>query len=267
MAKIQDLIERAERLHGSKITEPAFKSWRNDSIRFLKKVFGEESNEAVTFENIEFTITYFSFDFLKFGWKENLLKEKDTFEKGLKYAIYYLKTFESEIRHDVDISERGQRDSNNASYKESHKRNIFIVHGNNDGVKDKVANFISRLGIEPIILNKQINRGQTLLEKFEEYSDIKAAIIIFTNEDISDYNNDSEYEKKARQNMIFEAGYFLGKLGKKNMIVIAEQGLMLPSVLEGYTCFMLDQEEKWKMDIAKKLKSMKRFSIDMSALS
>jgi len=265
MAKIQDLIERAERLHGSKITEPAFKSWRNDSIRFLKKVFGEESSEAVTFENIEFTITYFSFDFLKFNWKENLLKEKDTFEKGLKYAIYYLKTFESEILHDVDISERGQRDSDNASYKESHKRNIFIVHGHNGGVKDKVANFISKLGIEPIILNEQINKGHTLLEIFEKYSDIKVAIIIFTNEDTG--NGGSEYENKARQNLIFEAGYFLGKIGKKNMIVIAEQGVIMPSVLEGYSYFTMDMEEKWKTDMAKKLKSMKRFSIDMSALS
>jgi predicted nucleotide-binding protein len=267
MAKIKDLIERAERLHDSKITEPAFKSWRNDSIRFLQKVFGEESNEAATFENIKFSITYLSFDFFRFSWKENILKEKEIFEKGLKNAIFYLKSYESDILHDVDIEERGRKDSDKAINKTSHKKNIFIVHGHNDSIKDKVANFISKLGIEPIILNKQTNRGQTLLEKFEEYSDIKTAIIIFTNEDMGNYNDGSEYEKRAGQNMIFEAGYFLGKLGKKNTIVIAEQGVMLPSVLEGYTYFKMDREDKWKTDIAKKLKSMKRFNIDISDLN
>jgi len=268
MARIKDLIERAERLHSSGITEPAFKSWRNDSIRFLEKVFGEESNEAVTFENIEFYNSYLTYDLLSGGWKENILKEKDTFDKGLRNAIFYLKNYETEIIHDVDISERaGAGARQKGSSKGDNRKNIFIVHGRNDSVKDKVANFISKLGIEPIILNEQINRGQTLLEKFEEYSDVKVAIIIFTNEDIGDYNDNSEYEKRARQNMIFEAGYFLGKLGKKNTIVIAEQGVMMPSVLEGYTYFQMDQEETWKVDIAKKLKSMKKYSIDMSDLS
>ena len=267
MAKIQDLIERAERLQNSKITDPAFKSWRNDSIRFLQKVFGEESHEAHTFENITFFITYITYDIFRDGWKEHILNEKYNFKKGLRTAIFYLKNFESEILHDVDIEEREQNDLNNSSHKESHKKNILIVHGRNDGVKDKVANFISKLGIEPIILNEQLNRGRTLLEKLEEYSDIKAAIIILTNEDTGNYSGDSEYEKKARENLIFEAGYFLGKLGKHNMIVIAEQGVILPSVLEGYTYFTMDMEEKWKEDLAKKLKSMKRFSIDMSVLS
>jgi len=267
MAKIQDLIERAERLQNSKITDPAFKSWRNDSIRFLQKVFGEESHEALTFKNITFYITYITYDIFRDGWKEHILNEKYNFKKGLRTAIFYLKNFESEILHDVDIEEREQKDSNNAPHKESHKKNILIVHGRNDGVKDKVANFISKLGIEPIILNEQLNRGRTLLEKLEEYSDIKAAIIIFTNDDIGNNNNDSEYEKRARQNLIFEAGYFHGKLGNKNMIVIAEQGVMLPSVLEGYTYFKMDREEKWKEDIAKKLKSMKRYNIDISDLS
>lgn len=268
MAKIKDLIERAEKLFNSGIHEPAFKSWRNDSIRFLQKAFGEDSNEAVTFENIEFYNYYLTYDMLTGGWKENILKEKDTFGKGLRNAIFYLQNYESEIVSDIDISDaRGEGGGHKGSKKGVNKKNIFIVHGRNDSVKDQVAGFISKLGIDPIILNEQINRGQTLLEKFEEYSDIKVAIVIFTNEDTGNYNDDSEYEKRTRQNMIFEAGYFLGKLGKKNTIIIVEQGVMLPSVLEGYTYFKIDQEEKWKTDVAKKLKSMKKFNIDMSALS
>jgi len=270
MAKIRDLIERAERLHNTGINNPAFKSWRNDSIRFLQKVFGENSTEAVTFGSIVFYYTYLTYDFLNDGWKEHIFNHKDVFEKGLRNAIFYLKNYESEILDDVDLRDRvggagvgGQKGSS----KKSNTKNILIVHGHNDSVKDKVASFISKLGIEPIILNEQINRGQTLLEKFEEYSDISVAIIIFTNEDMGNNNDESEYEKKARQNMIFEVGYFLGELGDRNMIVIAEQGVILPSVLEGYDYFKMDSEEKWKKDIAEKLKDMKRFNIDMSGFS
>jgi len=268
MAKINDLIERAEKLFDSGIKDPVFKSWRNDSIRFLEKVFGEESTEAVTFKNIRYYYTYFTYDLINGGWIEHLFNRKNVYEKGLRNAIFYLKNYEAEILDDIDISDRGGGGGEHlGSGKGVNRKNIFIIHGRNDNIKDKVAKFISRLGIEPIILNELINRGQTLLEKLEEYSDIRTAIIIFTNEDVNSYNDESEYEKRARQNLIFEAGYFLGKIGKRNMIVIAEQGVMLPSVLDGYSYFKMDSEEKWKEEIAEKLKDLKKFHIDMGDLS
>jgi len=269
MAKIKDLIGRAERLFNSGINDPAFKSWRNDTIRFLQKVFGEESTEAATFKNIDFYYTYYTYDLLNYDWKENILNKKNVFERGLRNAIFYLKNYESEILDDVDLRDRAGagRGGQKGSSKKSNTKNILIIHGRNDNIKDKVANFISRLGIEPIILNEQINRGQTLLEKLEEYSDISVAIIIFTNEDMGNSNDESEYEKRAKQNFIFEAGYFLGNLGEKNMIVVAEQSVMLPSVLEGYDYYKMDSEDKWKEEIAEKLKDMKRFNIDMSDMS
>jgi len=44
---------------------------------------------------------------------------------------------------------------------------VFIVHGHNDNMKDKVELFVKNLDFKPIVLHKQINGGRTIIEKFE----------------------------------------------------------------------------------------------------
>lgn len=168
MPKIKEFIKRAEKLYDSNATDPAFKAWRSDVNKFLKKIFGGTSNEVTAFENIEYYNYYLTYDVFNGGWRENILKEKDLFKKGIKTAIFYLENYESEI---IDLEERAQRiedqidienestektsnkSSKGITNKKRRNKNIFIVQGRNDGVKKQVANFLLKTVIKPIILN------------------------------------------------------------------------------------------------------------------
>jgi predicted nucleotide-binding protein len=259
MTKMKEFIERAEKLYDSGVNEPEFKAWKDDVVRFLKKMYGLDSHEATAFDQIEYYNFYLTVDVDNGRWHGNKSKEKDVFQKGLKTAILYLKNYESD--KGIDNEERIQKNTNETVNNE----HIFIVHGRNDGVKAQVANFLLKLGIKPIILHEQMNKGKTIIEKFEKHSDVKASIILFTSDDVGKFKDDSEFEKRARQNVIFEAGYFIGKLGREFTIILLEHGLKMPSDLAGYIYFEIDQNERWQLDIAKELKGMK-FDIDMNDL-
>jgi predicted nucleotide-binding protein len=115
---------------------------------------------------------------------------------------------------------------------------IFIVHGRDTRVLLELKNFLQntlKLG-EPIILAEQPSRGRTLLEKFEEYSSlIDVAFVLFTPDDIGGLAEEAGMKSRARQNVIFELGYFAGVLGRKTgkIIVLVKDGIELPSDIHG----------------------------------
>jgi len=140
-----------------------------------------------------------------------------------------------------------------------------VVHGRNDGFKSEVSSFLTRLELNPIILNEKANRGRTIIEKFENHSNVTSAIVLFTSDDVGKFKDDKDLEARARQNVIFEAGYFIGKLGREKTIILYEEGLKIPSDLLGYIYIPLDINKRWHLDLAKELKAI-GFEIDLNKL-
>lgn len=143
----------------------------------------------------------------------------------------------------------------------SNKNEIFIVHGHNEEVKHNVARIIEKLKLKPIILNEQSNEGLTIIEKFEKHSNVSFAIILLTYDDIGNIKSTSENNKRARQNVILELGYFLAKLGRKNVLPLYENGVELPSDISGVLYTKIDDSENWKFRLVKELKTA-GFNVD-----
>ncbi|MQP40942.1 nucleotide-binding protein [Brucella pseudogrignonensis] len=128
-------------------------------------------------------------------------------------------------------------------------KRIFIVHGQDDGTKEAVARFISSIGYDPVILHEQANKGRTIIQKFrDEASDVGFAIVLMTPDDET-----ASGEKRARQNVILELGFFLGALGPDRVAAIVKGDLERPSDFDGvvYTPFT----GSWKADLAKELQA------------
>jgi len=159
MSKLNEFINRAEKLNNSNANSPDFKKWRNEVAQFLKRLFGDTSNELVSFENIEFYNYYLTFDVLNGYWREHILKEKDLFKKGLKTAIFFLKGYENEITEleekaqKAEAAEKAAGKSSKRASNKAENNKIFIIQGRNDGVKKQVANFLLSTVTKPIILN------------------------------------------------------------------------------------------------------------------
>ncbi|MBI2142157.1 nucleotide-binding protein [Candidatus Woesearchaeota archaeon] len=106
---------------------------------------------------------------------------------------------------------------------------IFVVHGQDHELKEELEGVLKEIGADPIILHKQPDEGKTIIEKIEKYKDVDYAIILLTPDDIL---FDSKQEV-ARQNVIFEFGYFMGCLGRGNVCCIRKQNVSIPSDLDG----------------------------------
>jgi predicted nucleotide-binding protein len=112
-------------------------------------------------------------------------------------------------------------------------KRVFIVHGHDDTAKYELARILDRdLGLEPIILHEQANRGKTIIEKLEDNSDVGFAFVILTPDDIGGQDR-ANLMPRARQNVVFELGYFLGILGRENVCCLYKRGLQIPSDING----------------------------------
>ena len=129
---------------------------------------------------------------------------------------------------------------------------VFIVHGRDDALRDSVREYVEAMGLEPVILKDEVNEGRVLFEKFiDESNDAGFAIILMTADDYGGLK-DSESSPRARQNVVFEYGYFVGKLGRKNVCVIMDSGVDCPTDLSGVV--RIDSSD-WKSDLHRELRN------------
>lgn len=133
-------------------------------------------------------------------------------------------------------------------------RKIFIVHGHDNDALQTVARFISRIGLEDIILSERPDGSRTVIEKFEaEAGDASFAIVLMTPDD-SGYAVASENTRlRARQNVLYELGYFTGKLGRGKVLVLKKGDIEIPSDLAGVLYTELDEHGGWKRKLLKEL--------------
>jgi len=146
--------------------------------------------------------------------------------------------------------------------KVSPSRRVFIVHGHDDGAREMVARFLSALGFEAIILHEMANQGRTILEKFEAHSDVGFAVVLLTPDD-EGAKQGSETKPRARQNVILEWGYFVGRLGRDRVCALKKGDVELPSDVLGIAWESLDEFGGWKNKLAKEL-SAAQYEIDWS---
>lgn len=130
---------------------------------------------------------------------------------------------------------------------------VFIVHGHDEAAFHKVARVIDQLNLEPIILHEQADRGRTIIEKFESNSEVGFAIVLLTPDDLGKSKNADEYSLRARQNVILELGYFMGKIGRDRVCALKLDNIEIPSDIFGVIWTDLDSSGMWKYKLGKEL--------------
>jgi predicted nucleotide-binding protein len=130
---------------------------------------------------------------------------------------------------------------------------VFVVHGHNEGVRESVARFLERLQLEPVVLHEQPNKGRTIIEKFTDYADVSYAVVLLTADDRGGTSAASfaEQRPRARQNVIIELGYFLGRLGRDRVCALYEDGVEIPSDYDGVIFVPLAGD--WQLRLAREL--------------
>ena len=145
---------------------------------------------------------------------------------------------------------------------EMEKSKVFIVHGRDDLAKVSAARFIEKLGLSAVILHEQISGGKTIIEKFEEHTNVGFAVVLYTPCDIGGLAS-APSKPRARQNVVFEHGYLIAKLGRRNVCALVKSGIEVPNDISGVVYVALDDHGAWNIEIAKELRNA-GYNIDMN---
>ncbi len=135
--------------------------------------------------------------------------------------------------------EESSKNKNEEIFKNPNNK-VFVVHGHDSELKNDIDIFLRDIGLDPIILHRQADEGLTIIEKFEKHSEVSYAFILLTPDDVGmtvskyeKHKKGDDYELRARQNVIFEFGYFAAKLGRRNVCCIYKEGVTLPNDISG----------------------------------
>lgn len=244
--KLESLIAEIEKLIDHNVTTqfPAFLAWRTSTERFLIAQFGKDSFEHQKLLETRFTP----------GQYANNRDAVEQCRRGLVTTRLLLKEYLAEMQ------EANSASVNNPVAPAFDR--VFIVHGHDGELKQNVARVVEKQGIEAVILSEQANRGRTIIQKFEDYADVGGAICLFTSDDVGRAKKATDDQPRARQNVVFEAGYFMGKLGKERVVFLADNGVEMPSDLSGVVYTSTDN---WQVELLKELGAM-GYAVDANKL-
>lgn len=137
-------------------------------------------------------------------------------------------------------------------------KSVFVVHGHDEEAKQATARFLEKLKLQPVILGERPDEGRTVIEKFERDSDVSFAVVIMTPDDIGYPTGHEDMARpRARQNVVLELGYFIGKLKRSRVAVLYKGSVEIPSDYHGVVYIQMDEADGWKLRLARELKQAK----------
>ena len=199
--------------------------------------------------------------------KATLLRRKPTDHDRVRWAAdklsYQIAALESVLgRIEIIPVENGfaEQLQNEVKYA------VFIIHGHDSASTHEIARYVEQLDLKVIILDEQPSQGRTIIEKFEAQSDVGFTIALLTPDDVGSIKDKQEEEKyRARQNVIFELGYFMGKIGRGRVCLMQKGEIEFPSDLHGIIYIPIDESGGWKLKLLKELRAA-RLPVDMPNL-
>ena len=146
------------------------------------------------------------------------------------------------------------------------KSKVFIVHGHDNAAKESVARFVEKIGLKAIILHEQASSGNTIIEKIEANSNVGFAIVLYTPCDVGASKAEKDrLMSRARQNVIFEHGYLIGKIGRKNVSALVKGDVETPNDISGVVYIKMDEADSWKYTVAKEMKAC-GYDVDLNKI-
>ncbi|MDE2911907.1 MAG: nucleotide-binding protein [Paracoccaceae bacterium] len=244
--RLEKLVNEALELDPHDHRSQKFKKWTEDVYSAFTYIFGEDSRQLSrlssdntisprgigNYLNDMVSVVASSLEDIKIFWEDEESKVRP------------IKWNECSTTN-VDLPE------------ESRNRNrVFVIHGHDETARETVARFLKELGLESVILHEQVNKGRTIIEKFEDHADIAFAEVLLTPDDMGGHNDrQPELKPRTRQNVILELGFFLGKLGRQRVCPLVKGDKEMPSDYDGVVYTRLDDAGTWKTKLVQELKA------------
>lgn len=170
-----------------------------------------------------------------------------------------IEEFHNSLQEVTKFSDRMERMDAAFGIPRAISNQIFIVHGNEITMLNAVVATLKRLGHESLISHDRSLEDKSIFQKFIDHPGIGFAVVLLSADDIG-YRKDqtpNEARLRARQNVVFELGFLMGKLGRERVFVlyVEQRNFELPtSYFEAiYTPY--DRFGHWQFELVRRLKS------------
>lgn len=267
MGQLEKRIEIGEELFNRSISnenelttmKSDFKLWSEYNFEMLKQVFNIEINGySKSYDHAGYSIIG------QLGEVQG--NPAQTFKNLVQYKLDNLKSLltraellKSQVTTNIPTSVTKPKTILSRS-------EVFIVHGHDETAKNKTARFIEKLGLKAIILHEQASGSKTVIEKIEAYSNVGFGIVLYTPCDIGAKNEENtNLKSRARQNVVFEHGFLIGKIGRENVCALVKGEIETPNDISGVVYVKMDNDDAWHLKIARELRNS-GYDIDMNKL-
>ena len=260
-SKIQERIDKGKNLFARQIqtleelkaAEDEYYKWTAYNTELLKRIFN-----ALNFAN------EYSFYGVEIDRSDPLPEQLRELRDGIDDRVHRLESIMERldlipVAYDVAIAVQPQLP------KKTVGNRVFLVHGHDEAARETVARFLEKIGLKPVILHEQASAGKTIIEKLECHSDVDFAVVLLTPDDLGAAVATREtLNPRARQNVVLELGYFVGKLGRNRVCALHREPLELPSDVLGVVYVPLDEGGGWRLLVARELRQA-GIDVDMNA--
>ena len=253
ITQLQNALYAIPELRELSYDSPQFKEWQENTKTTMFHVFSEKPERLESFREIDF-------------FSANLFATNSQDQKAYLIDLGSAEAFLEARINEVKVY-RPDDDEEKAAVSPAPQRNkaakkVFIVHGRNEAAKEKVARFLEKLGVEHIILDEQPGQNDPIIQKFEKYAaQVGFAIVLMTADDVgAEKEEKNNLKPRARQNVILELGFFMGRLGRDRVCSLVEEGVDNPSDYAGVEYVPLDAGA-WKLKLIRELQAA-GFNVD-----
>jgi len=170
-----------------------------------------------------------------------------------------------------DYEREGPRPARGPPIVSKPRNQIFVVYGHDKEARDQLESMLRRWGLDPLILDQLPSKGQTIIEKLEDYTgDVDFAVVLATPDDIGYRKGHQDEEAfRARQNVVLELGMLLVKLGRPKVAILLrnQEEMERPSDIQGliYIPFKTDLQKEVGPTLAKEM-TAQGYSIEVKNL-
>ena len=225
-----------------------FEKWHRNTKVAIEKTFLNEPSKLEDFLSITYSLRVVS----------DVTPDSEfqrAYVRGLEKATARLESMIEEIQEYWEDEHQQPKPPPVRESRPLDTKEIFIVHGRDEEAAQTVARFLDKLGLSPVILHEKPSQGRTIIEKFEHHAKVGFAVVLLTPDDVgASQGNETNLKPRARQNVIFEFGYFIGRLGRNRVCALTKGNVEIPSDYDGVIYIPLDEAGGWKMKLVKELK-------------
>lgn len=227
----EDYSQKRAKKYTTELLKISFSKWQKAMQEFLLKHFGKDDQNYKLVK--QFTTDKFT---------STLSDYFDKFQPTFTEICFQMRNGDNNSTYVINTIPKTKK--------------VFIVHGHDEEMKQKVHDYMKELGLQPIILSEQAAGSLTIIEKFEnEAKKACFAIVLLSPCDQGRKTGTKKWNCRARQNVVFEYGYFVARLGRERVVALQKNDVELPTDISGMIYRKWD--DKWQDALKKELKKAK----------